>query len=197
MDEVSLTAVAMECMLPRTCLTIVAAFACGFGGVACGFGGGLGVAGDLGDGGGHLLHGGGGLLGLLALLVDAAVDLVAGGAHGGGAAGERAGGVDDGADDGAEVGLHLLHGVGEVPIWSWLWRSSGFAGEVAGGDGVGALGDEIDGVVMRRARKKETMPPMSAPRIVAIQRVRGWSGWRAGAVISLVGLRASAIAPDR
>ena len=100
-----------------------AAFACGFGGAACGFGGGLGVAGDLGDGGGHLLHGGGGLLGLLALLVHAAVDLIAGGAHGGGAAGERACGLDDGADDAGEIGLHLLHGVARVPIWSLLWRS--------------------------------------------------------------------------
>ncbi len=99
MEEVSLTAVAMECMEPRTCLTMSPPSRAVCGGAACGLCGGLGVAGDLGDGGGHLLHGGGGLLGLLALLVDAAVDLVAGGAHGGGAAGERACGVDDGADD--------------------------------------------------------------------------------------------------
>ena len=92
-----------------------AAVACSLGSVACGFGSGLGVAGDLRDGGGHLLHGGGGLLGLLALLIHATVDLVAGGAHGRSTAGERARGLDDGADDAGEVVLHLLHRDGEGP----------------------------------------------------------------------------------
>ena len=92
------------------------------------------------------MHGGGGLLGLLALLVDAAVDLVAGGAHGGGVSGERAGGVDESADDGGEAGLHLLHGQGEAAYLVGAVDVEGQAGEVAGGDGVGTLGDEMDGM---------------------------------------------------
>ena len=117
-----------------------------FSGAACGFGSGLGVARDLGDGGGHLLHGGGCLLGLLALLVHAAVDLIAGGAHGGGAAGERAGGLDDGADDAGEIVLHLLHGRGERADLIVAVEVERAAGQVASGDGVGAVGHEADGV---------------------------------------------------
>ena len=143
--EVSLTAVAMECMVPSTCLTMAPPSRAVCGGVAGGLGGGLGVARDLGDGGGHLLHGGCGLLGLLALLVDAAMDLVAGGAHGGGAAGERAGGVGDRADDAAQAALHLLHGDGEGADLVVAVQVERLAGQVARGDRVGAFGDHGDG----------------------------------------------------
>src|SRR6266851_4508659 len=103
------------------------------------------MAGHLGDACGHLLHGGGGLLGLLTLLVHAAVNLIACGAHGGGAAGERTRGLDDGADDAGEIVLHLLHGCGEGADLIVTVQVEGAAGEVARGDGVGALGDQADG----------------------------------------------------
>src|SRR5208283_72339 len=116
----------------------------GLGGGACGLGGGLGVAGDFGDGGGHLLHGGGSLLGLLGLLVDAVVDLVGGGAHGEGSCSEGIGVVGDRADDAAEAALHLLHGAGERADLVGGVDVEFCAGKITGGDGVGAVGDQVD-----------------------------------------------------
>ena len=123
-----------------------AAFAGCFSGAASGFGGGLGVAGDLGDGGRHLLHGGGGLLGLLTLLVHAAMDLVAGRAHGGGAAGDGGDGLSESADDAGEIGLHLLDGVGEGAGLIGGVQDQRLSAEVAGGDGVGAVHDHVQGM---------------------------------------------------
>ena len=70
--------------------------------------------------------GGVGMLGLLALLVDAAVDLVAGGAHGGGVSGERAGKVLTSVPMiAARLVCICCMARARLPIWSVLSTSRG------------------------------------------------------------------------
>ncbi len=134
--------------------------------------GGLRVTRDLGDGGRHLLHGRGCLLGLLTLLVDAAVDLVGGRAHGGGATGERACGIDHGADDGAEAALHLLHGRSQgAYLVLAVEMVELFAGKVSFGDGVGAFCDEVNRFRNAPGKHDRDKSTDECARIVAIQSV--------------------------
>ena len=94
----------------------------------------------------HLLHGGGSLLRLLALLIDAAMNLIGCRAHGCSVAGERACSVSDGADDTAKAALHLLHGCSQSAyLILAVEMVEFFTGKVSSGDGIRALGDEIDG----------------------------------------------------
>ena len=73
----------------------------------------------------------------------------------------------------AQAALHLLHGAGERADLVGGMDVEFGAGEISGGDGVGAAGDQSRLLrVMRRARRNETMPPMSAPKMVAVHRVR-------------------------
>ena len=61
---------------------------------------------------------------------------------------------DDRADDPDRSVLHLLHGDGEGADLVIAVEVERIAGEVAGGNGVGAFGDEGDCSVMRRRSEK-------------------------------------------